>query len=361
MQNRGGIKGILVGLFLTVALVICPAVCQEWSAAREEVNVDTLLAEAENKRTSDTITSAQLLKDIEKNWSSLTQAQRHRWQFLTAYSHAITGDLTSSIDISKKLINSPFTDTRIKAHLLLANSYEARKSYSEAYHYLYEAIQDVGQVSDSVLQANVYTVATQLHISAGAYKQAIEFADAIGQASDSARSQCISLSQKMRALIRMQQKYPQPLLQKAIDACMEASEPLLLHSIDVFTAEVDIVDNPALVKANMTEIMPALEAIGFPYTLASARYYLALARFKLGEREAAMDLARQVHGQASRIGDSHLENQSLLLLAEILEQNGQARQAMDNYKAHIRALNRFMDEFKQRKRPRGRPSAESET
>lgn len=339
---------MLVGILLTLILVFRPAVCQERSAAREEINIDGLLADAENKRTSDPITSAQLLQDIEKNWSSLTQAQRHHWQFLTAYSHAITGDLASTIDISKKIINSPFIDTRIKVHLLLANSYEARKNYSEAYHYLYEAIQDVGQVSDSVLQANVYTVAAQLHISAGIYRQAKDFALNIAQASASPRSQCISQVLVLSAEIKLHKQYAQSNAREAEQRCLEAGEPLMQYTTKVYTAEVDIVDNPVLVKANMLEILPALDAIGFPFTLASARYYLALAHFKLGEIRDAMALAQQVHQQARKIGDSRLENQSLLLLAEIREQSGQSQQAMEDYKAHIRALNRFMDEFKQR-------------
>ncbi|ALS97991.1 diguanylate cyclase [Lacimicrobium alkaliphilum] len=303
---------------------------------------------AESQRTSAPDNARAILKQLQQSSDSFSPAQQHQFIYIQAYLLAIQGKLSEAISLLEPLRQSPFTASRIKGHLLLANMYEARKDYTTAYESLYQALKDIAKVADQELHAAVYTVAAQLHISAGVYKQAKDFALNIAQASASPRSQCISQILVLSAEIKLHKQYARSEAREAEQRCLDAGEPLMQYTTTVYTAEVDIVDNPALVKANMLEILPALEAIGFPFTLASARYYLAQAHFKLGEISEAMALAQQVHQQASQIGDSRLENQSLLLLAEIREQNGQSGRAMDNYKAHIRALNRFMDEFKQR-------------
>jgi diguanylate cyclase (GGDEF)-like protein len=329
-------------------LLIVPDAMAEQANTGPELTVQQQLDLAESQRTSAPGKARALLAKVLENPEVLGPEQQHQLLYIQSYLLAIQGELSEATILLDTLRHSPFVSSRIKAHLLLANMHESLKDFTTAYESLYQALKDMGKVADQGLHATIYTVAAQLHISAGAYQQAIAFADAIGEASATPRSQCISHSQKLHALVRMQQSYPDLLLTRAREACTKAAEPLLLHTIPVFTAEVDIQKDPALVKANMLEILPHLEAIGFPFTLASARYYLARANFHLGELQQAGELAQQVHQQASQIGDSRLENQSLLLLAQIREKSGQHQQALEKYIEHIQVLNRFVDEFKQR-------------
>ncbi|MFO7552844.1 MAG: GGDEF domain-containing protein [Haliea sp.] len=341
-------------MFASLALVaLLLFVTPDATAARADagpaLTIQQQLDLAESQRTSAPDKARALLDKLQRNPAALDPEQQHQLQYIQAYLLAIQGEFSKAISLLETLRQSPYVASRIKGHLLLANMHESLKDFTTAYESLYQALKDMGEVADQELHAAIYTVAAQLHISAGAYQQAMEFADSIGKASATPRSQCISHSQKLHALIRMQQSYPEALLKRAREACTGAAEPLLLHTIHVFTAEVDIQTAPALVKANMQEILPHLEAIGFPFTLASARYYLARADFQLGELHHAGELAQQVHQQAGQIGDRRLENQSLLLLAQLREANGQHQQALEKYKAHIQALNRFVDEFKQRR------------
>ncbi|QIB65652.1 GGDEF domain-containing protein [Kineobactrum salinum] len=301
---------------------------------------------AEQLRTSDPGRVAQLLEGLEAE--PLAPPQQHQLGFLRAYLLAMRGRLEEAIALVDELRTSPYPETRIKVHLLLANMHESIKDFSAAYTYLYHALSAVGSVQDSALRANVYTVATQLNISAGSYQRAHEYALAIRDTSDQPRHVCISRALELHALVRLQNSYPPDLAEAAWQDCERADELLVAHTTRVYTAEADVQHSPRQVRDSMQQTLPALERIGFPYTIVKARYWLARAQLELGEPAAAQRLLEDVYRQAGELGDRKITSQALLFLARIYEQGGQAEQALDTYKAHIKSLNKYISEFSER-------------
>ena len=142
-----------------------------------QTNLQAELENAESLRTKDPEKTKQILQQIEPQLATLTAEQTEYFYFLKAYSSAFHGDLDLAIALTEKSKNSSSIEIRVKSNLLLSNVYEAGKNYSRAYTSLYDALKDANGLSSSELLANIYTVAAQLHISAGAYEKAYEFAE----------------------------------------------------------------------------------------------------------------------------------------------------------------------------------------
>lgn len=330
--------------YLLAGVMLCIMPFSVFPAAE----LTTLLQRAEQQRTSDPAGARKILSEIETEFESLSTEQQHRYLFIKAYLAAIQGELNQSVDIASKLANSPHLNSKIKANLLLANIYETIKNYQSAYSSLYLALADVYKISDQELISNIYTVATQLHISAGAYEKAASYAGMIRIASSSARAGCISLSLELHAKIRLTGTYDPEKASQALRKCDEANEPLMAHTLEQFKAEVEIHTNPAAVKASMLAMLPELEQIGFPFAILRTRYFLGYAQLQLKEFQAAEAELQQVLQLAQGLRDSRTENEALFLLAQLHEQLGDAPAAIAAYKQHISALNKYIDEYKQR-------------
>ncbi|WNO59552.1 GGDEF domain-containing protein [Rheinheimera sp. MMS21-TC3] len=310
------------------------------------INVDEALNAAELQRTSDPDEARRLL--AETDFNSLSKQQQHQFIFINAYLVAIKGELNQAVAIASTIADSPYTDSKIKANLLLANMYESIKNYQYAYSHLYLALSEANKVTDKMLISSVYTVATQLHISAGAYDKAINYAQLIRQASAEPRALCISWTLELHAKIRLEQTYNNEHAAQVRHYCLSAKEPLMTHSLEQFTAEIDIKNKPALVKTTMLAMLPDLERIGFPYAILRARYFLGYAQLRLGEVTAAVTELQQVQLLAAKLSDSLSENEALLLLAQAYETQGNTLAAVKAYKQHISKLNTHVNEFKQR-------------
>ncbi|MBV2130429.1 tetratricopeptide repeat-containing diguanylate cyclase [Arsukibacterium indicum] len=311
-------------------------------------NIQSQLDLAEQGRTGTPQQSQHIIDQLALQTEQMSQQQLHQYTFVKSYLFAIKGELDAAIELAKSLDDSPYSESRIKANLLLANMYEAIKQHQLAYSYLYQALQDAKSNSDANLSANVYTVATQLHISAGVYDKALEYAQKISEVSDSARNKCISEVLQVHALVRLGQSYPDKLLTSAKQGCWQANEPLMAHTLEQFKAEVEIYTNPTAVKASMQAMLPDLQKIGFPYAILRARYHLGYAQLQLEDFPAAEAELQQVQQLAQRLRDSRIENETLLLLAQLYEKTDNTVAAVAAYKQHIAALNSYIDEFKQR-------------
>lgn len=328
---------LLAGVLLCMPALLCA-----------NNNIQSQLDLAEQGRTGTPQQSQQIIDQLTLQTEQMSQQQLHQYTFVKSYLFAIKGELDAAIELAKSLDDSPYSESRIKANLLLANMYEAIKQHQLAYSYLYQALQDAKSNSDANLSANVYTVATQLHISAGVYDKALEYAQKISEVSDSARNKCISEVLQVHALVRLGQSYPDKLLTSAKQGCWQANEPLMAHTLEQFKAEVEIYTNPTAVKASMQAMLPDLQKIGFPYAILRARYHLGYAQLQLEDFPAAEAELQQVQQLAQRLRDSRIENETLLLLAQLYEKTDNTVAAVAAYKQHIAALNSYIDEFKQR-------------
>src|SRR5690606_13067068 len=120
------------------------------------------------------------------------------------------------------------------------------------------------------------------------YEKAINYTHMIRQDSTEPRALCISWALELHAKVHLEQAYNSEEAALAHNYCVSAKEPLMMHSLEQFKAEVDIKSKPAEVKAAMQAMLPDLERIGFPYAILRARYFLGYAQLQLGELTAAI-------------------------------------------------------------------------
>jgi diguanylate cyclase (GGDEF)-like protein len=327
-------------LFFFGTLFSVPA----WSASE----IADLLASAENNRTSNPTLTQQNLQSIEARLDELTPEQHARYVFISAYSSAFSGKLDKAIVLAESITTTPFVDTRVKANLLLANMNESIKDFRKAYSYLYEALKDSHHLKDNAILNNIYTVAAQLHISAGAYEKAYEFARTMESIATTERHLCISQSQQLHALIGLKNSYDPTSFQSAFAHCEAANERLMALALYVFTADIELKRDPAALLQRMQDILPELEKIGFQFTILKARYYRGLALLQLQRLSEAKQALQQVFSQAEQLQDHDIANKAVLHLAELAEQAGPQPQAVLLYKQHIAALNQHLSEYKER-------------
>jgi diguanylate cyclase (GGDEF)-like protein len=315
-----------------------------WSASE----IADLLASAENNRTSNPTLTQQNLQSLEARLAELTPEQHARYVFISAYSSAFGGKLDKAIVLAESITTTPFVDTRVKANLLLANMNESIKDFRKAYSYLYEALKDSHHLKDNAILNNIYTVAAQLHISAGAYEKAYEFARTMESIATTERHLCISQSQQLHALIGLKNSYDPASFQSAFAHCEAAQERLMALALYVFTADIELKRDPAGLLQRMQDILPELEKIGFQFTILKARYYRGLALLQLQRLSEAKQALQQVFSQAEQLQDHDIANKAVLHLAELAEQAGPQPQAVLLYKQHIAALNQHLSEYKER-------------
>lgn len=327
-------------LFFFGTLFSVPA----WSASE----IADLLASAENNRTSNPTLTQKNLQSIEARLAELTPEQHARYVFISAYSSAFSGKLDKAIVLAESITTTPFVDTRVKANLLLANMNESIKDFRKAYSYLYEALKDSHHLKDNAILNNIYTVAAQLHISAGAYEKAYEFARTMESIATTERHLCISQSQQLHALIGLKNSYDPTSFQSAFAHCEAANERLMALALYVFTADIELKRDPAALLQRMQDILPELEKIGFQFTILKARYYRGLALLQLQRLSEAKQALQQVFSQAEQLQDHDIANKAVLHLAELAEQAGPQPQAVLLYKQHIAALNQHLSEYKER-------------
>lgn len=232
--------------------------------------------------------------------------------------------------------------------MLLATVYEHRKDFGNAYSFLFNALNSNGSGTDEKLQVSLYTVATQLHLSASEFDKALEYATNIVYLASSPRSHCIGYTLQLNAMVQLNNSYPDDLISKAEEACAVAGESLMLHSIRLFTAEVDLIKSPAKVRSDMQALLPELEKIGYLYAIIQAEYFLGAAELKSTAYTDAEIVLDKVYMQAIRLNDNLTANKAMLLLAQLYDETGNTEKAVTAYKQHIAALNSYIDEYKQR-------------
>lgn len=278
----------------------------------------------------------------------MSPEQHARFIFISAYSAAFSGKLDQAIELAETITNTPFVETRVKANLLLANMNESVKDFRKAYSHLYEALKDSHDLKDNAILNNIYTVAAQLHISAGAYEKAYEFARTMESIATTERHLCISQSQQLHALIGLKSSYDPASFNSAFAHCEAAQERLMALALYIFTADIELKRDPAALLQRMDNILPELEKIGFQFTILKAHYYRGLALLQLQRLSEAKQVLQQVFTQAQQLQDHDIANKAVLHLAELAEQAGPQPQAVVLYKQHIAALNQHLTEYKER-------------
>ena len=306
------------------------------------------LDQAEALRTQSPTQTAEIVAQLESDYQVLTAYQQQQFTFLKAYIFAFQGKQDDAITWATKIADSEHPEITLKANLLLATVYEHRKDFSRAYAFLFDALTAGSSLRDELLQVSLYTVATQLHLSANVYDKALEYASTIVEIAITPRSVCVGYVLQLHASLQLTQSYTADAVNQARQACLTANEPLLLHTISLYIAKIDVTKVPAQVKSNMQAILHELRKIGYVYSVIQAEFYLGSAELQLGNYAAAEELLEQVYQQAMALNDTQTANKAMLLLAQTHEKKGNSLAAIAAYSQHSAALNNYIDEFKKR-------------
>ncbi|MDX1537173.1 tetratricopeptide repeat-containing diguanylate cyclase [Arsukibacterium sp.] len=324
-------------LLLAVFSVVCAA-----DSFQEQLD------QAEALRTQAPGQTVEIVAQLESNYHALSAYQQQQFNFLKAYIYAFQSKQDEAISWATKIAASEYPEIRLKANLLLATVYEHRKDFSKAYSFLFTALKAGISLNNESLQVSLYTVATQLHISANVYDKALEYASNIVDIASTPRSYCVGYVLQLRATINLTQTYTDDAVSNARQACLTANEPLLLNTISLYIAEIDVTKVPAQVKSDMQSVLPELKKTGYLYSVIQAEFFLGSAELYLQNYAAAEALLEKVYQQTIALNDTQTANKAMLLLAQTYQEKGDTSAAVTAYRKHAAAQNSYIDEFKKR-------------
>ncbi|WP_337879509.1 GGDEF domain-containing protein [Rheinheimera sp.] len=303
---------------------------------------------AQQLRTSNPVLAEQLVSDLDSKLAFLSAQQQHHLLYLKAYLKAIKGQLDEAVDLMLPLTSSPFPAERIRANLLLANIQETLKDYEAAYGYLFNSLQLVGRIDDQELLTNIYTVAVQLHVSAGAYQRAAQFVDNLQRYAVDSRQKCIAQVLNIHVQLKLGDFKDLAIEEKARTACQNANERLMSASLALYLSEHRLKTGQSSSPVELTALLSELEHIGFPPAILQARFLLAQVHIQQNRPLDAEQLLLMVQQQAHQLKDLDIGNKSLLLLAKLYQSEGKVAQSLMAYQEYSQVQQAYFDDYKAR-------------
>ena len=324
-------------------LILCgPVFAEQYDSPEQQLHA------AQQLRTSNPVLAEQLVRELDTRFASLSAQQQHHLLYLKAYLKAIKGQLNEAVDLMLPLTSSPFPVERIRANLLLANIQETLKDYDAAYSYLFSSLQLVNRITDKELLSNIYTVAIQLHVSAGAYQRAAQFVDNLQRYAVDDRQKCIAQVLNIHVQLKLGNYKDQVLAEQARAVCQKANERLMTASLALYLAESRLLTGESLLLVEMTALLRELEQIGFPPAILHARFFLAQVYIQQNRPLDAEQILLMVQQQAHQLKDLEVGNKALLLLAKIYHDEGKVAQSLMAYQEYSQVQQAYFDDYKAR-------------
>ncbi|WP_337842726.1 GGDEF domain-containing protein [Rheinheimera sp.] len=230
----------------------------------------------------------------------------------------------------------------------MANIQETLKDYEAAYSYLFNSLQLVNRITDKELLTNIYTVAVQLHVSAGAYQRATQFVDNLQRYAVDDRQKCIAQVLNIHVQLKLGNYKDQVLAEQARAVCQKANERLMTASLALYLAEYRLLIGESLLLVEMTALLSELEQIGFPPAILQARFLLAQVHIQQHRPLDAEHLLLLVQQQAHQLKDLDVGNKSLLLLAKFYQAEGRTAESLTAYQQYSQLQQAYFDDYKAR-------------
>jgi diguanylate cyclase (GGDEF)-like protein len=312
--------------------------------------LDALLDRAEAVRSSDPVAFSHLLAQANAGSAGATPAQREQIAYLNAYAEGYAGRYDVAIAAARPLLDSADVEMRFRAGAFIVNSYAVTLRFTEGLRQLEQTLGIIDQVTDPEVRQHGLAVAAVLYNQIGQYELALHYADRILSEAAPVRTRCFALQYRIEALQRLARLSPNDtVVPEAIKQCAANGETVVANLIRATLArQLAAQDQPAKAIDLLEQHLDEVNQTKYPRLMGEANSLLGELLFAQGDIRAAERRARDAVSQLSEIGFSLPLVEAYKTLYDVAQSRGDARMALENYRAYAEADKGYLNDIKQR-------------
>ncbi len=291
----------------------------------------------------------EFLDSIESQLAGANLRQRAAVELIRARALALLARFNESFAILDQLLSEPLeADQRLRVVKLAANIALNWYDFEAGFEYLYEALLLQEEVDDPSLRSGVFGQAAYWHAQLGDQAKGLDYAERtlhLARDSGDIREVCVAL-EKLGQAEEMAGYRDAAMVtyQAGLQACEQAGDPVFFGVMHALVGRL-LLRSGQYVEAEpwIQQAIDRLTEAGFEDGVTDTLTNLAELRFaqqRFDEAETLLErvLARTTSGERPQNrADAHR------MLASILQQRGQYRQAWEQLSLHVEARERILD------------------
>jgi diguanylate cyclase (GGDEF)-like protein len=322
---------------LLVAITACvlmhprPAMAQASHAA-------ALLEQTERLRTTDHPRFLSLLKALHQQASSMSP--RERWQlcYLDGWQASYQGDYANADPALQDVIDHSGDSTLItKASAILMDDMRNNKRYGQAFELADRLVADLPNTHDEVARYLVLFYVSQLLRSAGQYDLAAHYVREMEPANASGTASCQPLTMLLSVLYESHKLTSSSTeLQRGIDACQAAREPIFTDTIWLVKASLYLDEDQAGKAIDVLDrIAPGIRADQYYSSTVAFDVERAQAYEKLGDDGNAQKAALGAVAVSDPNEDKETLRDAYQVLYRVARKHGNPTAALSYYEQYV--------------------------
>ncbi|WNC73246.1 GGDEF domain-containing protein [Thalassotalea psychrophila] len=257
--------------------------------------IDALLAQALNVKSSNKEESARIIKKLTAIQSQLNYRQQGELTYLTAYNAYLMGNRHKSVALHKSMQNSKLIKHRTRASSTLLNLYLVEQNFIAGTKLIPQLLQDSESLTDKNIKGDVYEVIAYYYNELNQPQTALTFLKAINTDNYSARDHCYHHNHYTDAKLQLtgylaEKSY----IDSTIKACELAGEHLSANITRTDIAKHLIDQKKYQLALNL--LLPKLSQVEtIKYSNLSLNFYsyIATAYFHLNDFTKALEFAQK--------------------------------------------------------------------
>jgi diguanylate cyclase (GGDEF)-like protein len=334
---------IVARAVLTAAIVLAsfPGVAGE---------LERLLQEAEQARSTNPHAFAAALEKIEKLQTGATKPQKQQFQLLKSYREAMSGRYDAAIKGAIAVYDDASdSGLKFRSALLIANSAAITREFSLGLRYLEAALALQESVQDTDLRHTGFGVAAVLYNQYGQFALGKHYADLLLSQEPSGRNRCYTKELRVEAIYGMSTAANEREIQEAIADCSSQKEVIASNLLRGYLArqwasEDKTQDAIRLLESNLGEV----EATEYPRLIGEINGLLAEYRLKTGDLKRAEDHAHRALDKGGKDAYSLPLVTAHKVLYEAALRRNDLTAALTEYRQYAEADKARLDEVKAR-------------
>ena len=337
-------RPILVAMLVCVAMLFADAISSP-------IEVTTLLEQAESLRTSDHSKFLRLLGMLHQNISGMSKHERWQLRYLDAWQDSFQGDYARADPALQDVIGHSADPVLVtKASAVLMDDMRNSRRYEPAFELANQLAVNLSKTQDKLARYMALSYLSQLLKAAGQYDLAANYARDMAQGLPPGETDCPPLTQLLTVLYaahRLTSSNPE--IQRGIDACRIAGQPVFLYIIELVKADLYLdEDQPAKTIALLKQIIPGIYASGYHLGMLKANVILARTYWRLGDDDSARMAALAVLAisRADDVNESLPDAYYVLYLFE--KKHGHAAAALNYYEHYAEQNTDYLNDVSAR-------------
>jgi len=252
------------------------------------------LDQAHSIRSSNYNKFSELLNDLNRKVSTMSEQERQYLYYLNAYKLTYQGNTSDAVPIFKKIIESNATYlVKSRALYTLVNIHAIEQNWADGLFHLTTLLNNLEKINDQETLQGALTVASVFYNQLGQYKLGQEYAERLLLSENlSTRSKCYANTLIYESKLKQNTlAFDDPSKNTVLNEC--SSEPLTIHFIRSYIGSVYLENGK--VQELFDLILPNLEGIRntkYPRLIVEINSLLANAYLKNGDLEKAKQYAQ---------------------------------------------------------------------